>query len=744
MKYIHNIGRGRLWFLAISMMITASLIYGDAQIGPEIRTPKPPATPRINGPSIFGVRPGHPFLYQIPATGSRPMEFSAEGLPDELRVDTQTGRITGTLITPGEYRVTLHAKNTLGADERPFRIVVGETIALTPPMGWNSWNCWGPMIDADKILRAARAMASSGLVNHGWTYINIDDAWQGKRGGPYSAIQGNERFPDMEGLCKAIHGMGLKVGIYSSPWITTYAGYVGGSSDNPDGLWTEQMKGREFRRDGRYVFADNDAKQWAAWGIDYLKYDWNPRSAPQVDFAPFDKQIRDMADALRRSGRDIVYSYSNSMQYSEIPKVRHMLNAWRTSGDIRDNWERMSGFGFGLDRWARYQSPGHWNDPDMMVVGMTGGWGGREPKPTGLTPDEQYTHVTLWCMVSAPLLLGCDLERLDEFTLNLLTNDEVLAVSQDALGQQGVTVSREGPDNTLRVYAKDLEDGSKAVGLFNLGEQAAVVTVRWADLKLSGTQAVRDVWRQKELGQFDSQFQMTVAPHGAELVRIRPASEPVHVLLVTGGHGFSKEPFFAMFDEMEGVRYTHIELHDDSEMFESIDDWKYDGLVLYNMTQSISPHRQANFIRLLEQGVGVVALHHSLCSFQTWPEYRRIIGGQYYQEPTEVDGVVYPAGTYQHDVQMNIYVTDASHPVTVGVGDFQLIDETYNHYAVEPDNHLLLTTDAQTNRREIGWVRRYKNANICYLQLGHGPDAYAHPAYRTLVRQAIRWSVTSN
>jgi alpha-galactosidase len=284
------------------------------------------------------------------------------------------------------------------------------------------------------------------------------------------------------------------------------------------------MKGRDFRRDGRHVFAENDAKQWAAWGIDYLKYDWNPRSAPQVDFAPFDKQIRDMTDALRNSGRDIVYSYSNSMQIGEIGKVRHMLNAWRTSGDIRDNWERMSGFGFGLDRWAPYQSPGHWNDPDMMVVGYTAGWGGRAPKPTALTPDEQYTHVTLWCMVSAPLLLGCDLERMDEFTLNLLTNDEVLAVSQDALGQQGKTVSREGTDDELRVYVKELSDGSKAVGLFNLGNEAAAVTARWSDLKITEQQTVRDLWRQKDIGQFDSQFRMTVAPHGAELISVRPVA----------------------------------------------------------------------------------------------------------------------------------------------------------------------------------------------------------------------------
>lgn len=706
---------------------------------PEIRTPKAPATPRVNGPEIFGVRPGHPFLYRIPATGDRPMEFSADNLPEELTVDSGTGQITGSLSNPGEHIVTLHAKNALGTGSKKVKIAVGETIALTPPLGWNSWNCWGPMVDADKVLKSAKAMVSSGLINHGWSYINIDDAWQGKRGGPFNGIQGNEKFADMKGLCDAIHEMGLKVGIYSTPWTTSYAEYIGGSAENPEGAWdkpTIPKRGNLNRKQlpwaiGQYSFAVNDAKQWAAWGIDYLKYDWSPNEEPET---------QEMYDALRASGRDIILSLSNNTPFQNAPVLSKIANCWRTSGDIRDNWASMSSKGFGLDKWAPYQNPGHWNDPDMLVIGYVGGWGGRDPKPSGLTPDEQYTHITLWCLVSSPLLIGCDMERLDDFTFNLLSNDEVLAVSQDALGRQGVTVRQDGPDNTLRVYVKELEDGSKAVGLFNLGDEAATVTARWSDLKIAGRQTVRDLWRQKELGHFETQVQMTVAPHGAELIRVRPAARTVHVLLITGGHGFQKEPFFAMFDAMEGIRYTHIELNDDSEIFESIEDLTVDGLVLYNMTQNISPKRQANFLRLLEQGTGLVALHHSLCSFQTWLEYRRIIGGQYYEKAAMISGVLQPAGTYQHDVQMRIRVGETPHPVTAGAEDFDILDETYNHYAVEVDNHLLLTTDAEANRREIGWVRRYNNANVCYIQLGHGPEAYAHPAYRTLVRQAILWS----
>jgi alpha-galactosidase len=480
---------------------------------PEIRTPKSPATPRINGPAILGVRAGAPLLYHIPATGESPMKFSADALPEGLQLDAASGDITGSIKKPRTYPVVFHAQNSRGNTDKKFHIVVGETIALTPPMGWNSWNCWGSRVDADKVLRAARAIAASGLINHGWTYINIDDAWQGKRGGPFNAIQGNEKFPDMKGLSDAVHKLGLKLGIYSTPWTTSYANHIGGSAENPEGTWeqpTVSKRGRVNKKIlpwaiGKYSFATNDAKQWAAWGIDYLKYDWNPNELPETE---------EMYQALRASGRDIVLSLSNSTPFTNAPALSKLANCWRTTGDIRDTWDSMNRKGFGEEKWAPFAGLGHWNDPDMLVVGYVG-WG--QPHPTHLTPDEQYTHITLWCLLSAPLLLGCDLEKLDDFTLNLLTNDEVLAVNQDALGKQALCVVKEGD---LRVYAKELEDGSRAVGLFNLGDAAATVSVKWSDLKLSGNRYVRDLWRQKDLGRCGDEFHQSVAPHGAELVKL--------------------------------------------------------------------------------------------------------------------------------------------------------------------------------------------------------------------------------
>jgi alpha-galactosidase len=514
----HSTGnRSLIWFIATQVII---LFVVDCKCSaeetnfaprPEIRTPQSPATPRINGPGIFGVRPGNPFFYRIPATGERAMRFSADNLPTGLELDAQTGLITGSLFQAGEHVVMLRATNAKGSTEKKFKIVVGETISLTPPMGWNSWNHYGPRVTADIVRANAKAMVDSGLINHGWSYMNIDDTWQGQRGGLFSALQGNEKFPDLKKLCDNIHALGLKIGIYSTPWVTSYATYPGGSAENPEGSWSKPAIPRKGNLNqkklpwaiGKFSFATNDAKQWAAWGIDYLKYDWNPIEEPET---------AEMYGALRSSGRDIIFSLSNHTPITRAAKLSKIANCWRTSGDIKANWDSMSNKGFGEDQWLPFCRPGHWNDPDMLEVGT------KENGQPGLTPDEEYTHITLWCLVSAPLLLGNDLSRLNEFTLNLLENDEVLAVNQDALGQQARTI---GADGDLRVLAKDLEDGSKAVGLFNTGSNhVATVTVKWSDLNVSGKQKVRDLWRQKNLGEFTDNFEISVAPHSAELVKI--------------------------------------------------------------------------------------------------------------------------------------------------------------------------------------------------------------------------------
>jgi alpha-galactosidase len=459
---------------------------------PYILTPPPAPEPRINSPKVFGVRPGSPFLFTIAATGERPMTFAAEGFPAGLKLDVSSGRITGFINKPGTYNVKLIARNRLGTAEKMLRIEVGDKICLTPPMGWNSWNCWGCSVTDEKVRRSARAMVEKGLINYGWTYINIDDCWHGQRDPKTGEIRSNEKFPDMKALADYVHSLGLKIGLYTDCGPKTCAGYEG-------------SEGHE----------EQDIMTYAKWGYDYVKIDWCycEGKDPRVTYKLF-------GDAIKRAPRDIVFSICNwglekPWEWGESVGG----NLWRTTGDITDTWASMAGIGFRQADLSKYAGPGHWNDPDMLVVGKVG-WG-PELHPTHLTTDEQYTHISLWCLLAAPLLIGCPIEELDDFTLNLLTNAEVLEVNQDPLGRQAERITK-GED--YEVWAKEMEDGSKAVGLFNLDPyEPRIIRIDFAALGLgTGPCRVRDLWRQKDLGNFSHYFEAEVAPHGVVLIRIFP------------------------------------------------------------------------------------------------------------------------------------------------------------------------------------------------------------------------------
>ncbi|WP_064197912.1 MULTISPECIES: NPCBM/NEW2 domain-containing protein [Emticicia] len=488
-----------------------------------ILTPKPDKKPKINSPKLFGARPNNPFLYTIAATGQRPMSFSAKNLPKGLSVDTKTGIITGNVVQKGTYLATLKAKNELGETTKTLKIIIGDTIALTPPIGWNGWNSWARNIDQEKVIASADAMVKMGLNQHGWTYINIDDAWQGQRGGQFNAIQPNEKFPKFTEMIDYVHGLGLKVGVYSTPMITSYAGYIGGSSDFANGKITDFIKNnkRAFRYVGKYTFEENDAKQMAAWGIDYLKYDW------RIEVPSAER----MSIALKNSGRDIVYSISNSAPFTNAKDWAKLTNTFRTGPDIRDSWLSLYVSAFTLDKWSPFGGHGHWLDPDMMILGNV--TTGTSLHPTRLTPDEQYSHVSLFSLLSAPLLIGCPIEQLDDFTLNLLTNDEIIEINQDPLGKSARLLSEE---EGVQIWAKPLEDGSYAVGLFNVADfgKTPETYFRWGDEKsktftfdfnkinLKGKYQLRDVWQQKDLGSFNNSFKTDIRHHGVLMLRMYP------------------------------------------------------------------------------------------------------------------------------------------------------------------------------------------------------------------------------
>lgn len=487
---------------------------------PYILTPKPAATPKINSATVYGVRPGSPFLFRIAATGDRPMTFSAKNLPEGLQIDSQTGIITGTIAAKGTYEVVLSATNAKGSAVKKLKIESGDRIALTPTMGWNSWNAFGHEVSADKVIRAADALLKTGLVNHGWNYINIDDSWQFNREGKHPAFKGkmrdengyiltNSKFPDMKGLTDYFHSLGLKAGIYSSPGPWTCGGCA-----------------------GSYGYEKQDAESYAKWGFDYLKYDWcsyggvldglpgkDASKVPSLNFqggGDLDKGVKPfklMGDLLKNQPRDIVY---NLCQYGmgDVWKWGDDAQAesWRTTNDITDTWASVKNIALAQDKAAPYAKPGNWNDPDMLVVGVVG-WG--NPHQSKLKPDEQYLHISLWSIFSAPLLIGCDLEKLDDFTLNLLTNDEVIAVNQDALGKQGTLRQTIGE---MRIYVKDLEDGGKAVAFANFGREKVKMPYKeFKQLGISGNQTVRDIWRQKDLAKINASNQsltLDIPAHG--------------------------------------------------------------------------------------------------------------------------------------------------------------------------------------------------------------------------------------
>jgi len=488
-----------------------------------ILTPKPADTPRINSAKVFGATPGNPFLYTISATGKRPMQFSAENLPQGLVLDSQTGIISGKVNKKGIYRATLKAKNELGEASKTLKINIGDTIALTPPIGWNGWNSWGGKIDREKVIASADAMIKMGLNNHGWSYINIDDTWQGVRGGKLTALQPNEKFPEIKEMVGYIHSLGLKAGIYSTPYIYSYAGYIGASSEFEKGGETcepDKKKRNSATLIGKYRFETNDALQMAEWGFDYLKYDW------RIDVNSTER----MSAALKKSGRDIIFSISNNAPFEKAADWARLTHAWRTGPDIRDSWNSLYYLAFTLDKWAEFAGPGHWNDPDMMILGNVS-MGPTELHPTRLTPDEQYSHVSIFSLLAAPLLIGCPIEQLDDFTLNLLTNDEVIEINQDPLGKSARLMADE---NGVQIWLKSMEDGSFAVGLFNTddftktpqsyfrwgNETPKSFTFDFAKAGLTGKWNLRDVWRQSDMGEFDGSFQTEIRHHGVVMLRM--------------------------------------------------------------------------------------------------------------------------------------------------------------------------------------------------------------------------------
>jgi len=484
----------------------------------ELWTPPPGPAPQINGPAVYGARPGRPFVYRIPTTGTRPMRFAVDGLPRTLELDAEQGILTGTTpAKPGRYGMVFHARNEHGQDRKAFTLVVGPTLALTPPMGWNHWYTFYDQ-PTDQLMRtAADVMVASGMADVGYQYVNLDDCWMVKVGSsdpviggplrnPDGTIRPNGRFPDMKALTDYIHSKGLRAGLYTSPGPRTCAGYAGS--------WQHERQ---------------DALTFAQWGFDFLKYDWCSYGgvATGEGLERFQKPYRLMGRILEEMPRDIVL---NLCQYgmAEVWKWGGQVggHCWRTTGDLGlERGSELPGFyhiGLRNAEHFEYARPGQWNDPDYILIGYVGSARGMDTtaRPCGLTPNEQYSYMSMWCLMAAPLFYSGDITRLDAFTLNVLCNPEVIAIDQDVLGRQARIVRRGEEDLVL---AKPLADGSLAVGLFDLGPVGGQrLEVTWSELGIEGPRRIRDVWRHRNLGTVDGAWAADVGRHGVSLVRLIP------------------------------------------------------------------------------------------------------------------------------------------------------------------------------------------------------------------------------
>ena len=355
----------------------------------------------------------------------------------------------------------------------------GRSLAQTPPMGWNSWNKFACNVSEQLIREAADAMVSSGMQAAGYQYVNIDDCWQVSRDAQGTIVADAARFPSgIKALAEYVHGKGLKLGVYTDAGTLT-------CEKRPGSL------GHELQ----------DAKTYAAWGVDYVKIDWCHAEGldPEVQYTKF-------RDALAQAGRPIVFSICNwgvSAPWTWGPATG---NLWRTTGDINDTWDRMSVIGFSQNGLEKFAGPGHWNDPDMLEVGNG-----------GMKPDEYRVHMALWALLAAPLLSGNDLRNMTSETKKMLTNSEVIAVDQDAKGVQGHRVWDEGP---LEIWAKSLADGSSAVGLFNRGESELKITLDFKTLGINGRAKLRDLWQHKDVGVAEDSYTAAVPKHGVVLLKV--------------------------------------------------------------------------------------------------------------------------------------------------------------------------------------------------------------------------------
>ena len=450
--------------------------------------------PRFNGAQVIGIRPNTPLLFSFAVSGERPIVYSATSLPSGLELDSRTGTLTGTLKSKGKFSFTATAKNAAGKTSGEFNIVCGETLALTPPMGWNSYDAFGDNVVESEVRANAYYLAEH-LRPFGWDTVVVDYRWydpgahdnnpNGRANAALVADQfgrllpATNRFPSavaeagFRRLADTVHALGLRFGIHMMRGIprnsvtanlpiagsSFTAAFVANTNDKCS--WCPDMFGVSSNAAGQ-AWYDSCARLWATWGVDYLKVD-------DLSCSYHTAEVEMLRRAIDRCGRSIVFSTSPGA--TPVIQAAHVMahaNLWRVSEDFWDNWKSVKTEFLLAARWQEFVGPGHWPDADMLPVGHLSinhrciG----DDRFTALARDEQLTLLSLWCLLPSPLMVGANLPDNDAWTLALLTNPEVLALNQDPLG---AAARQTAATNGIEIWAKPLHGGSRAVGIFNRG-----------------------------------------------------------------------------------------------------------------------------------------------------------------------------------------------------------------------------------------------------------------------------------
>lgn len=468
--------------------------------------------PKINIAAVFGSSPNKPFLMRIPVIGERPISYGAENLPTGLEL--RGNMIVGCVSETGCHEITLTAENRLGRAEKKVTLdIAPNNILLTPLLGFTTWNAFSRNVRAVDVLNSAKNLVKHGIAEYGYSYVNLDSGWQYQYGGEYDAIQPNPKFPNMKEMTDEVHALGLKCGIYSTPMLTSwgcpdeYESIPGCTQGEADICFSDMMGGI-----GLIHKEKNNARQWAAWGFDYLKYDWAPTDSVNAEL---------MRKELVATDRDFGFSVSTAANPSFARYWSNYTSSYRRNKDSLGFWQNLVDIYKTYEGHEKDMRRGHYFDLDMLDVGNSV----FKDQENFLTEDEMIVAYSVRAFLNSPIQISAVLDEVSDFDLSLYCNEEIIAVNQDSAFSPAIPVFKndEG-ESMLHIYEKLLEDGSYAYAVFNMGEVCDKVQVRFDAPCL-----VRDLWAKEDIGE-SSELSVTLDRHTVLIIKCTKKATEISML----------------------------------------------------------------------------------------------------------------------------------------------------------------------------------------------------------------------